>query len=782
MPRKKSRKNGSGVGGTNSVAPANPDVLVEAVDSAETIDNSNSSSPSGAPQAALFNSAACGAPEGEDSALVGRYVGSSTDGLLCPRRVPPHDGPSTRPHLPTSVPPGAWSVHRAPTTHLEEPTSVPPGAWSACGAGAVLSSPLPTTTTLAPTDSHMSSRSHAAMLESHASSSHGDPSHRPSEQLGRVLSMGPVIESMGPVIESLAEVLVDSSGAVAEDAWSRDEKVDASSGGESVPASSCANAKSSDAGDPFVFLAEGTAVQEPERPLSLSSHVDAVSACSPRGCQPPHLDPQHGVSVEPSTSSTRALKSIVPLAVVVVDHGERDDADASRWAEKNPDARDSLCDRSSANGKTTTAPPAPSKKIVSEEKKSAPRRPNPSRPNPSAAAARASAAAARASAAAPRPTPTPPTTLTFQQQILLLERQQKELAQRNQQRQQRQNRQAVAQRVQAKRAEAEQERRLSDFHRAEIERLLSGRGSAASGGCPYSPDQAGIFVAEQSIIPVDPPAPELPPPLEHLPSLAQSGRQRTHLGRAMAPGRPHRGLEIGPAVARAGSRTTFARPSSALEEDLSKPPSSDHTSDSDEEVFHFRPHEKEVLLSKPGNKKLEEDRASGTSSRAGVGQKPSGDGGSLVSGATGGLSAQGREKELKLLGRGRGSHRPEVLVTHDGRAGRRQYLYWFLQRKNNSKLQYNLPPRLSHDPDGSSVRVPEALLSGPERADPHPAADSRGGEALRRFQLPVFAGGCERGAEFRRAEKPQPVRPRRKVAVGGEDRFWAFAGPSKSFP
>ena len=232
---------------------------------------------------------------------------------------------------------------------------------------------------------------------------------------------------------------------------------------------------------------------------------------------------------------------------------------------------------------------------------------------------------------------TRPPELTFQQKILLRERQQKELALRNQQRQQIQNRQAVAQQVKARRAGAEQEKRLSDFHRAEIERLLSGGSSVASS---VGQEYGGSIGAEQGIVAEhapDPlvaellPAPRLLAELEHLPSLADSGRQLTHLGRTMAPrpGTRHRGLDIGSASRscdRAQSEPVFAiaNPSEVLvlrgeafarvasasavlgREDLSKPPPDDHTSDHDEEVFRFRPSEREVFLPKPGNKKVGE--------------------------------------------------------------------------------------------------------------------------------------------------------------------------------
>ena len=242
--------------------------------------------------------------------------------------------------------------------------------------------------------------------------------------------------------------------------------------------------------------------------------------------------------------------------------------------------------------------------------------------------------------------PPRPPALTFQQKILLRERQQRELAQRNLQksaqlreRQQTQNRQAVAKQVEAKRAEAEREKRLSDYHRAEIERLLSGRSSVASSS--VNEEQCGILAEQAVVAEYDPPPPA---ELEHLLSLAESGRQLTHLGRTMTPrqGTWHRGLEIGPAArsydrAQSGPGLVIANPSEALvrhggefarvasapaslgREDLSKPPSPDHTSDHDEEVFRFRPSVREVLLPKPGNKKAGKAPVSSSGKKVDVG-------------------------------------------------------------------------------------------------------------------------------------------------------------------
>ena len=237
-----------------------------------------------------------------------------------------------------------------------------------------------------------------------------------------------------------------------------------------------------------------------------------------------------------------------------------------------------------------------------------------------------------------------------------------------------QSAQAVGQQIQAKRAEAEHEKRLSDFYKAEIERMLSGSsvGSRADGAGTSAAEQAqeppqqaaqkqpplghdpssssGAFPPQSAASSnggaAPPPVELLPPPpaLEELSSLADSGRQLTHLGRAMAPrpGTKHRGLEIGTAsrreeaagvvrdrarsepnaqivlpsealvlrgeaFARTGSAVYAAPPSAALE-DLSKPPPDDYVSDSDDEVFGFVPpteYEGDVLP-KPGNKKMGE--------------------------------------------------------------------------------------------------------------------------------------------------------------------------------
>ena len=242
-----------------------------------------------------------------------------------------------------------------------------------------------------------------------------------------------------------------------------------------------------------------------------------------------------------------------------------------------------------------------------------------------------SVAAERSSAAAA----TRPPELTFQQKILQLERQERELARRNQQRRQLQNQNQVAQWVQTKRAAAEQEKRLSDFHKAGIERLFS-ETSSSSVASIQSQKNCGTVVVEQEGAVVNEHAPAVPPaelvlpPPPHLPSLAESGRQLTHLGRTMAvrPGTRHRGLEIGTASrshdrAQSEPGLAIAIPSEALvlrgeafasvasaflgsREDLSKPPPDDHTSDHDEEVFRFQPSEREVFWPKPGNKRVEE--------------------------------------------------------------------------------------------------------------------------------------------------------------------------------